>query len=179
MGELTKGNTGKGALYVLPLALAAILLPVSGLAEFICRASVSVKVKKDEQGAAHDVPYKSYDGKGADEAAAKQALALAISSAKLEAMTVCRRNYENLSGCVSTKFSTMAATLSSLTFSARKSLEEAITKDCTKQQGTCVESVASDPVCEAPKVEEEAKDEGKDAGKKDAGKKGEGDKKKK
>jgi hypothetical protein len=84
----------------------------------------------------------------ADEKVAKEALMAEVNRAKARASESCRRDHENLAGCVATKFAVQGGVLGRLSFSAQKRLEAAIEADCRSQVGTCTEILSSDPVCE-------------------------------
>ena len=108
--------------------------------------------------------------KGPTEEEAKRLMADAALQQRSSADKACKQQHENLATCIANKFSALSSTLNSLTFSARRALEEAVTTDCKKQQGACISSFAGDPVCTEKKSEEE-KAEGGEKGEKDKGKK--------
>ena len=126
-------------------------------------------------GAASDAPLRVYwlaiDAAAADEAAAKERLAEARSREGVRALDVCRNEHENLTSCVTKKFAASAGVMGSLSFTARRAMETAVTLDCGAQQGKCQDLVAGEPQCiEKGKKEEPADDAGKKDDKKGKGK---------
>lgn len=141
------------------LSIALITLaPLQLHADFICGAEVSYKFErgngekggdnKEGEKTAEETFFSKVHKKGATEEATKKLVAEALVAEKSKARERCRQDHENLAGCISAKYSLFAGKAAGLTFSARKTLEEAITKDCTKQQGHCLESAASETTCE-------------------------------
>lgn len=166
-------------------------IPKACLAEFICKGEVQYKwraatsdnlsTKSNTAPLAQATPQPSsseeqgvfwavVERKGATEEEAKRSVVDASIPQRSAADKACRLQHENLTSCVANKFTSLSSTLNSLTFSARRSLEEAVTSDCNKQQGTCLPSVVSDPICIEKKTEE-APPEGGDKAEKDKGKK--------
>ncbi len=87
------------------------------------------------------------EARDADEAKTKSAL-LKNSARPLErARETCRERHENVGGCISSKFENSATTLRSLSFSARKALEDALRADCETQRGRCKKVDSTEPVC--------------------------------
>ena len=78
---------------------------------------------------------------------AKQLLSPEVDRSKVKAGEYCRRDHENFSGCVGSKFQINASILSAVDFSARRELEKSITEDCRKAQGSCLGVTAGEPVC--------------------------------
>jgi hypothetical protein len=113
------------------------------------------------------------EAKGADEAAAKALLHERVERAKVRASERCVQEHQNESGCVAAKFSSLSSTMHSLTFSARKLLEDSIASDCKAQQGICLPSEASEAQCVelAAAAAEAGKEGGKEAGGKEKDKK--------
>jgi len=93
------------------------------------------------------VRFGSLERTGSDEAAAKARLQDELNRLKIRASEACRREHEAFGTCVSTKFASNAALLSSLGFSARKEVERALTDECRGQEGTCVGVSAAEPQC--------------------------------
>lgn len=147
---------------VLFLAAAA-----SAQADFMCEAEVSFKWKRGKEDTEQSVPYVSVQQAGPDEAAAKNALTEFLGTEREKARTACREAHQNLARCIASKFSATGAVMQTMTFSARKALEEAITKDCEREQGICGEVAASEPKCIERKTPGADQAE---AGKKEAGK---------
>ena len=170
----------KTIIYFLILVLAVRSTLVS--AEFACSSEISYKwreisgekEKGGAKGAEAVIYFSSVQETGADEAAAKKALEESTVREKVKASDACKRLHENLAGCMSAKFASLANTLQNASFTARKQIEDAVVADCRGQQGTCLEIIASDPKCAEIK-KESAEDEKKEAGKKDE--KGKGKKK--
>lgn len=136
-------------------------------AEFLCRSNVSYSWQRDKEMTKIMVFVGSFEAKGADEAAAKAALAERVDREKPKGSEMCLKEHENLTGCIASKISSLSTTMPGLTFSARKLLEDSIGADCKLQQGKCAETVSSDPVCVEKVVSGagEGKDQGKEGGK--------------
>lgn len=152
-------------------------------AQTLCRGKVSYKWQRGEPAPAAATPAAGGEtaaGSGGASASTEVVVALLEVSAEDEpkakaeyskqgarelarAEQSCRSQHENFSGCLSTRFEAKAAVLSGLSFSARKSLEDAIGKDCETQRGVCLGANLSDPQCEnkAPPTPSAAPDEGK------------------
>jgi hypothetical protein len=131
-----------------PLLILAALSGGPLLAEFRCGSELSYQWQKAGQDAAAKVLVGSFQATGVDEPAAKAALATRLEREKISSREQCKKEHENLSGCYSVKFASMAALIQSLDFAARKSLSEAITSDCKQQQGSCLDVKSSDPICQ-------------------------------
>lgn len=104
-----------------------------------------------------------------NEADAKKALQQRVSAEKANASNRCRHQHENLAGCISTKYTSMASILNALSFAARGELEKAIAEDCGKQTGRCLSTTSSEPECTfmaAPTPTPDAKAAAADKGKK-------------
>lgn len=104
-----------------------------------------------------------------NEADAKKALLQRVSAERANASNRCRHEHENLAGCISTKYTSMASILNALSFAARGELEKAIAEDCGKQTGRCVSTTSSEPECTfmaAPTPTPDAKAATADKGKK-------------
>lgn len=85
---------------------------------------------------------------GADEKAAKSALAKESARLAKKAAAQCRAAHENSSGCLAGKFAAMTPQLQQVSFTVRRKMEEAAAADCTVQLGRCLGSFVTDPVCE-------------------------------
>lgn len=157
------------------LLFALNLIPVSNSnADFVCSAEVSYKWAKDDiskgaketsttaeeaaatatkqpgasvEDGATAVHVAFIERIGADEATAKAQLQVDATRLKMRATEACQRSHENLAACVGTKLGAQGATLNGLSFSARKELERAITKDCEELKGRCTGVIVTDPVC--------------------------------
>ncbi len=162
-------------MYLKLLAAIVVTVAASNLeAQTTCKAEVSYKWKssgeaKEAQEAT--VYFGGVEGAGADEVVAKAKLTEESSVLKVKALDACRRDRENLTGCITAKFATSAQALQSLSFSARKALEEAISADCKKSQGSCLDATVSEPACQSAAVAPEGTPEAEDGKKQDAGKK--------
>ena len=164
--------------------LAAIFLPQSLLAaEFECVSEVKYSweytppsppmtddmkqppppLEKEK----YEVPFVSRRLRGATEELAKQKFQSVLDQDRLQAMTECKKNHENLSGCVSAKFLSMGSVLRQLDFNARKELESSIVEDCKLSTGRCLKAEASEITCKevvepvAETSEEEEEDDKK------------------
>lgn len=128
------------------------------LADFICSSDVIYAWTANQSpslpvatagGAA--TPSQTFFGKiearAESEELAKKALATRVGAAKTQAIARCKREHENLSGCVAAKYSAMGTTLNTLTFSARKALEDAINTDCEHQSGICGQASVAEAEC--------------------------------
>lgn len=159
------------ALAAMGLWITIALAPIKAEAEFLCKSSVSYKWKKAKGEEEVEVAFQLIERSGTDEAKAKLALNGAVDRAKGEAFEACKKDHEDLASCISNKYSAYGSTLRSLGFGARKALEDAITSDCTAQEGRCLVTSAADPKCEEIVAAEPEKggknnDKGKDAKKK-------------
>ncbi len=136
-------------------------------ADFTCAADVSFKwqqdaeqppapVKADEKSppapAATSQPEDSFwarvEVKGKDEAQSKGALGERVVAEQAAAMRECRKQHENLAGCIGSKYYAMGSVLNTLGFTARKNLEDAIRSDCEKRQGKCLGASAGEAKCQ-------------------------------
>ena len=178
--------------------LAVIVLFVSGtaFAEFECQVDVSYRWRREAQKPAgittplaspaadatpsaehalgtdiESVFWTSVKGNGAKEDEVKKKVENFANKEKSAAVSSCRVSHENLSGCISAKFSSVAPTLNNLGFAARKSLEEAISSDCQKQQGQCIDAISGEMKCAEIVAAVPAADE-KEGKKEEAGGKG-------
>ena len=131
------------------LFLVLMFVPFTANAEFGCRSELSYKWKRAGESSQEKVVWGVFRSVGVDEATAKVKLSLRLEEEKAAARTACLKEHENLAGCFSVKFSAMGPSMQSLDFASRKSLNEAITSDCNKQQGACSAPESTDPICEA------------------------------
>ncbi len=130
------------------LLIVFVTMVPSAWGQVTCSSDISYSWKRSD-GAQVDVKWGSFQAKEADEATAKIKLRMLIDQEMVRAREVCQKEHENLSGCFSAKYTASYAILQSLNFSARKSMEEAISSDCKKQQGQCEQSKVTDPACVA------------------------------
>lgn len=150
------------------ICLFACQIPIAtqAFSQTTCRAEVKFSWKKVGEETANEVIWGIAEAQDKTEEDAKAALGEQIIRSKLKAGQICRKNHENLSGCVATKYSTMASVMQRLGFAARKALEKAIAADCAAQQGTCKGTSTSEPICTTEKVEpEEGEEDEEDEGK--------------
>ena len=143
-------------------------------ADWECSSELSYKWRKAQAESELLVRWGVFSARGADELAAKRALAEPVEREKRRARESCKKEHENLAGCVAGRYSSMEGTLSRMSFSQRRDVEEAVTADCNSKQGSCGEVTATEPQCVEHKPDEasssSAASESK-SGKKDAGKK--------
>lgn len=115
--------------------------------ELQCSSQVSYRWTKPERESALEVLVDRIEKKATSVEHAQQIMGPEISEAKQKALHLCRKQHENLSGCIAGKFAAMDSVMRRLDFSARKALEEAISKDCAAQQGECGEVQATEVAC--------------------------------
>ena len=170
-----KNITRKFLPFLLLIAgLAQLVLGIRPIyAEFVCASEVSYKWKKGEKESS--VSVSRIERRGADEAAGKAALEESLSREKSDALDECRKQHENMAGCMSAKFTSNSDALRSMSFPARKQLEEAVGADCKEGQGSCTEAATSEAVCREIKKAETTDAAKADTAKKDE--KGKGKKK--
>lgn len=115
------------------------------------------------------VRFASVTRTAADEEGAKASLVVEVNRQKGRASERCKRDHESFGDCLATKLSTKAGVLNSLGFSTRSQLEQALTRECQTQQGTCLGVDSSEPVCRevTPAPDTGAKGKGAEAGKKE------------
>ena len=143
-------------------------------AEFACTAAVSYQWKKEGQEP-RSVVWSELSVKAEREEDAKAKLSEQAARELPRARAACAKRHEDLTGCISAKFSAQSSLMAGLSFSARKAVEEAINADCKALQGGCMEAAVAAPACVERKAPEAA-GEGKEDEK---GKDGADDKKKK
>ena len=122
-------------------------IPVLCFAEYNCRLDITYKWKPGEEDKEQTVDFSQLAKSADTEEEAKTQLERLVIREKAKAAEKCKRDHQNLSGCVASKFSMMASVHRRLPFSARKSLEKAIEDDCKALQGTCLEAASTDPKC--------------------------------
>ncbi len=158
--------------YSLGFTLISLLFVTnSAFAEFLCHTSVSYVWQKTQEETAIEVFWARLERKGADEVAGKRLIEEALALERGKALSACQQDHENLAGCVSGKFSSLASTLQRLSFSQRKSIEDAVNSDCSARQGKCssvkvAETSCSELVTASSSSSASGKDAGKDAKKK-------------
>lgn len=118
----------------------------SVFAQHQCRIELSYKwVGGDEEEQVVRVETISADA--ADEEVAKQRVSARGAEAEERVMRRCRDRHENLSGCIAEKFASLSSMMGSLSFTARKTLEDAVAQDCQKLQGRCLKFATSKAKC--------------------------------
>lgn len=185
-----------GWLSLVAAILIFLAIPGYALAQYRCETTISYKVRPPPPVVTHvspnshsggrkadpaptpapspavevlqEIPFGMVEATGADEKATRAALTLNAARARTRAREACLKQFENVAGCIASKYEANSATLRNLDFATRKALQVAIVTDCEKRQGTCLEPAASEPACaELPKevvptpVEAEAKDDKK------------------
>jgi hypothetical protein len=124
------------------------LWPLLCTAEVVCRSEVSFKWKAADADKEQEIRWATVE-RGAEEEKAARALVSEEALQEVRRAEIdCRKLRENLSDCIAAKFVVYKDTLNSMTFSGRKALEQAITKDCEKQQGKCLGASVTEAVCE-------------------------------
>ena len=152
--------------------ISLIFVTNSAFAEFLCHSSVSYVWKKTQDEAEAEVFWARLDRRAADEAAGKRLIEEALAVERGKALAGCQADHENLAGCVAGKFSSLAPTLQRLSFTQRKSIEDAVNSDCSARQGKCSTIKVADVVCSelvtasSSSSAAAGKDAGKDAKKK-------------
>lgn len=158
------------------LSVSFIVFPVREvLSESLCTARISYswqpqveketstdadgKTAEESLGSASseslEVSYGVVRRRGETEEVARELCREGLEAKKAEALKACRDLHENLSGCISGKFTTMSALLKQLDFEARKELEASIATDCRKNSGRCLKSEASEVECTGGATPEE------------------------
>lgn len=122
-----------------------IIIGTLAHAEFECSSAVLYRWKRADLE--HDTHWSSPTVKASDQESAKKVLDLKIAAEKERALNDCRRQHENLSGCIAERFKNLNQTYQGLSFSARKLLEDAINKDCESELGQCLEAKSSEAQC--------------------------------
>lgn len=159
--------------------------PQLSRAEFLCRGEVTYKWIKNPPPAEKTIPvvgatsspppeitpveipplnvfWTSIEQKGATEDDGKAQVTKLSLQERASAEKTCVSQHENLSGCIASKFDSLSSTLATLSFSARKAMEEAISKDCSGQLGKCQGSALSEIKCVEVIATPAAGDAGKD-----------------
>ena len=111
------------------------------------KSPASENKEGESQATELKVLYDNVQRKGSSEEISRGLLSGILEDKKSEALKSCRELHENLSGCISGKFVSMAPVLRQLDFEARKQLEASITLDCKKNSGRCVKVEASEIQC--------------------------------
>ena len=139
-------------LFFLPLFFALIFrAPQVTFAEFSCKSEVIYKWKPGEEEEVIEESWIKLEKKGGAEAEVKKSIEADIKRETEKASNTCKRKHENIAGCISSKYSSMQNVISEMSFTARRSLEEAMTEDCKQSQGKCMGASAKEIHCEEEK----------------------------
>lgn len=143
-------------------------------AEANCSSVLSFTVEREDKSL-NEVFFVELRAQGTDEVTTKARLESEILKTKGRAIERCKSQYENFASCLQTKLISSGSVLQTASFSARKTLEEALASDCRKQQGNCKDAKSSEVKCVLiePTLAPDAK------GAAEGGKKGEKEKTKK
>jgi hypothetical protein len=115
-------------------------------AEFICSSEVKYRWRKGQEEEIVAMWAKIERG-ATTEVESKTALNKATERERIKAEEYCKREHEDVSGCIATKLNSLQPTLSGLTFSARKKLEESLIDDCQRKQGSCIKVEIAEATC--------------------------------
>ncbi|RMD86393.1 MAG: hypothetical protein D6808_03425 [Candidatus Dadabacteria bacterium] len=115
----------------------------SALGEVICRAPLYY-IWGDKKTKSF---WKNISARGDREEDAKRVLEEKIDRLKNKAISECRKVHENTAGCIAERYKAVESRYSSLSFRARKAIDEAIISDCKKQEGVCLEAESGKIVC--------------------------------
>ena len=132
---------------LIPLVLVILFKISIAVGETECRVDVGFKWKQAQGETESSEPTITLASKGADEAAAKRALTPRIDREKQRAQKSCQERHEDLTSCVAGKLSALSSSLRQMGFSERKSVEDAVSADCSARQGKCSGVTVSEPQC--------------------------------
>ncbi len=139
----------KNTLFIL-LSLGFTLCSSSNLlADYECLAEVSYSWTASGAEEESSESFRSVSSIAPEEQSSKDLLEEQAIRVKMQAMDECRRQHENLSGCIGSRHQQNASIIRNLTFSGRKEFEKAISEDCKARQGKCKQAVLSEPKCQA------------------------------
>jgi len=94
-----------------------------------------------------EVFYRRVTKEGENEQLIRTLLSTRLSEERGAALSECREQHENSSGCVARKLRSISDQYRTLGFAARKTLLESITSDCQNRQGDCLSTRASELRC--------------------------------
>lgn len=132
--------------------IVALMFAAPVFAEHFCRTEITYKWRRAQEEKEVEVIVQALEARGVDEPAAKAEIMKLALAARSGAQATCAQVHENLSGCISSKLAAASTVQHTLSFSARKTLEEAIKTDCSNSQGICTDIVVKDATCEELKV---------------------------
>jgi len=115
----------------------------------ICETVLQLELVSKPDAAPRKVDYALVSASGGGEEEAKVELEKQLILKKGSAMQACRHQYENTADCLAAKLDTNSSNLRTLSFSARKHLEESIAEDCKKRAATCVAVSNTEIKCRA------------------------------
>jgi hypothetical protein len=162
--------------FAIPGLALAIVLADTAIADFSCKTTVSYTWRREGEETDQTVAWKILQRVGKTEDLGKKLIAQAMVRDSQIARAQCEQEHQNLASCLATKYEVMSDALARAGFTARKSIEEAITADCQRKQGTCKEVKNSEVECT---LIEEAAAAGASGATGASGKKDEKEKKKK
>jgi hypothetical protein len=139
---------------------------INANAEFLCQAEILYKWRKEAAAALPktdpklakpdetpstenelSVFWTNIEQRGSTEDDAKAKVNKQALNERAGAERACLAAHENLSGCIGSKYAALSSSVTSLGFSARKSIEDAVKTDCEKQQGKCSGSTVGEIKC--------------------------------
>jgi hypothetical protein len=171
--EMTK----RQQMYSLPKILFLILVIVpcvkEAFAETTCKTEIFYRWKEKNSEEEQKSLWTLLSVSGGDSEEVRRILQKRVVVEKTRADKECKRLYERLSVCISSKLLYRGASLKSLDFSARRMVEESIKEECESHYASCLSAMATELVCVEQKTAE-ADEEGKeeeDKDKKKGGKK--------
>ena len=121
-------------------------------AEITCASTITYNwEKKGETGQKAEI-FAVVFAHGSTDEAARAELILKSRLSQADALNSCRQEHETISTCVSQKFNRAQDAFKNSSFSARRTIETAITEECSKDLGNCLSTDASQPECHALSV---------------------------
>ena len=150
-------------------------IPQSLLAEFICTADVGynwerVTDQKKNTKEKLQTIVEQLVASGETEEIARERAQITAPPLLRKVEQTCLEDHQDIATCISTKLSRITSVLATLSFNARRNLEDGIKADCDKQQGECCKSFMTELKC-IKKIEqldvarEDSTKKGKDKGK--------------
>lgn len=139
-------NCFKSYLSIFSLILASLSTSPC-FAEITCASTVSYNwEKKGETGQKGEI-FAVVFAHGSTEEAARAELILKSRTSQADALNSCRQEHETISTCVSQKFNRAQDAFKNGSFTTRRTIETAITEECSKDLGTCLSTDTSQPEC--------------------------------
>ena len=147
----------KQSLLILWVLLSTVLsgmVESSASAEWVCNSEVYYKWRKNE-GEESRIFWSKHERRAPTEAEARGKLERVLTEQGTKSRAECRREHENLSGCIAVKLGAgIAVAPVTGSFATRQELEKAVTSDCKELQGKCLELEAPEVKCTEIKVQE-------------------------